>query len=98
MTRGARLEKSLAGDTTLAAMLVDSVAMARPTRPMATTSGDENLPTRTVGSQMTSPKMMGVALVTAAPMNENRVIVAGSPIVWPQTWSRCERQKREKSG
>jgi hypothetical protein len=31
-----------------------------------------------------------VALVTATPMNANRVIVVGRPMAWPRTWSRWD--------
>ena len=43
------------------------------------------------GSQIASPKITIVALVTATPMNANAVIVAGRPSAWP---SACERWLR----
>ena len=44
--------------------------------------------TSTTGSQIGSPKITIVALVTATPMNANAVIVVGRPSAWPST---CER-------
>ena len=91
MRRGARLEKSLAGETTFAAMLVVSCAASTTSAPTMITGG---LPIRaisTTGSQIASPKTTIVALVTATPMNANSVIVVGSPIAWPST---CERWLR----
>ena len=43
------------------------------------------------GSQIASPKITIVALVTATPMNANAVIVAGRPSAWP---SACDRWLR----
>ena len=71
------------GDTTFAAMFVVSCAasttsaekMITPVPPMRLTS--------TTGSQIGSPKITIVALVTATPMNAKAVIVAGSPIACP---------------
>jgi hypothetical protein len=40
------------------------------------------------GSQIGSPKITVVALVTATPMNAKSVIVVGRPSAWPSTWSR----------
>ena len=45
----------------------------------------------TTGSQIASPKMTIVALVTATPMNANAVIVVGRPSAWP---SACDRWLR----
>ncbi|MND06192.1 hypothetical protein D3C83_274370 [compost metagenome] len=43
------------------------------------------------GSQMASPKMTMVALVTATPMKAKAVMVAGNPSAWP---SACDRWLR----
>ena len=91
MCRGARLEKSFAGETTFAAMLVVSCASSTMSAPKMMTGA---LPIRAMsatGSQMASPNSTIVALVTATPMNANAVIVAGRPIAWP---SACERWLR----
>ena len=42
----------------------------------------------TTGSQIASPKITIVALVTATPMNANAVIVVGRPSAWPSIWER----------
>jgi hypothetical protein len=55
MKRGNALAKSLAGDTTLAAMLTAIVATTTVNIEIATITGDENLPTRTTGSQIACP-------------------------------------------
>ena len=91
MRRGARLEKSLAGDTTLAAMLVVSCASSTTSAPKMMTGGLPMRAMSTTGSQIASPKITIVALVTATPMNANAVIVAGRPSAWP---SACERWLR----
>ena len=44
--------------------------------------------TSTTGSQIGSPKIMIVALVTATPMNAKSVIVVGRPSACPST---CDR-------
>ena len=59
------------------------------------------LPMRAItwtGSQIASPNITIVALVTATPMNANAVIVAGSPSAWPITCDRWLRANRVKSG
>src|ERR1043165_6383321 len=82
MRPGARLEMSLAGLTTLAAMLVVSVATESMIREMMITGAEPTRATTSVGSQMVLPKMIGVALVTAMPMKQKRVIVVGRPRAW----------------
>jgi hypothetical protein len=89
--RGARLEKSLAGDTTLAAMLVVSCASMMTSAPKMITGGLPMRAISTTGSQIASPKSTTVALVTATPMKAKAVIVAGSPSACP---SACERWLR----
>ena len=44
----------------------------------------------TTGSQIASPKITIVALVTATPRNANAVIVAGRPSAWPSACDRCD--------
>ncbi len=53
--RGNALAKSLAGDTTLAAMFTASVATTAVNIEMAITSGELNRPTSLIGSQIISP-------------------------------------------
>ena len=83
MRLGARLEKSFAGDTTFAAMLVVICAARITSAPRITTSGLPMRAISTTGSQIASPKITIVALVTATPKNANAVIVAGRPSAWP---------------
>ena len=54
--------------------------------------------TRATGSQIASPYTARVAAVTAMPMNENPVIVSGSPMLCPTTCDFWSREKRVKSG
>src|SRR5436309_14726299 len=68
--RGARWAKSLAGLTTLAAMLVANVAMQRAIIATINTTGLSKRVSTSTGSQMDCPKMMVVAEVTATPLNE----------------------------
>src|SRR5580692_4928178 len=68
--RGLRFEKSLDGETTLAATLVFNVATSSATNAMDATTGWLNLPNRTTGSQMGAPNNTADAEVTATPMNE----------------------------
>jgi hypothetical protein len=65
---GFRLAKSLAGETTLAAMFVASVAMPRQSSATTSTAGLRKRVTSTTGSQMVVPKITTVAEVTATPM------------------------------
>src|SRR5439155_16980441 len=78
MNRGNALAKSLAGDTTLAAMLTATVATTTVNIETATTTGDVNRPTSCTGSQIASPKMMAVALVIITPIAANSDMVVGS--------------------
>jgi len=55
MKRGKALAKSLAGETTLAAMLTDSVATTTVNIEIATIHGWVNFPTSSTGSQMALP-------------------------------------------
>ena len=82
------LEKALAGPTTLAAALVEMVAIITAIIEKNTSVWDSNRRTRTTGSQMASPKIMTVALVTATPIKANRVIVLGKPDNCPTTCAR----------
>src|SRR5260221_14703475 len=80
---GARLAKSLAGLTILAAMLVASVERATASMAKVTSILLSNLTARTTGAQMVVPKMIGVADVTATPIKAKRVMGGGSPIARP---------------
>ncbi len=55
MRRGKALAKSLAGETTLAAMFTASVATTTVNIATATIHGSVNLPTSSTGSQMALP-------------------------------------------
>src|SRR5580765_2517572 len=81
MTRGARLLKSFAGDTTLAARLVVIVATVSAIIDSTTVNGPPILPSSSTGSQITLPpgNTSTVADVTATPMNAYSVIVGGNP-------------------
>src|SRR6516164_5869009 len=95
---GRKLEKSLEGDTTLAATLVFSVASSRATSAISATRGWLNRPSSTTGSQMASPKITADAEVTATPMKEYSVIALGSPSACPTICARCDLAYRVKSG
>src|SRR6516162_6220465 len=69
---GRRLEKSLEGETTLAATLVFSVAVNRAMSAMKATTGWRKRVNSTTGSQIASPNMTAEAEVTATPINEYR--------------------------
>ena len=70
MRFGARLEKSLEGETTLAPIFTLSVATRRATRASIAAKGWWNLPNSVMGDQMGSPKMVTEAEVQAIPMKE----------------------------
>src|ERR1051326_8402330 len=70
MRRGARLEMSLAGLTTLAAMLVVSVATESITSETMMTGTEPRRATTSTGSQIVRWKMIVVALVTTMPMKQ----------------------------
>ncbi len=55
ISRGKAFAKSLAGETTLAAMLTESVATTAVNMETATTTGELKRPISLTGSQMTSP-------------------------------------------
>jgi len=55
MRRGNMFARSLAGETTLAAMLTAMVATTTVNMEIAMMSGDVNLPTSTTGSQIACP-------------------------------------------
>ncbi len=67
---GARFENPFAGATTLAAILVVSVAIVRASMETKITVGFSNFESKTTGSQIACPKIMTVADVTATPINE----------------------------
>src|ERR1044071_10375485 len=82
--RGKALAKSLAGDTTLAAMLTDSVATTTVNIDTATTSGWLNWPTNCTGSQMVLPKITVEAAGMITPIAAKTTIVVGSATVCPR--------------
>src|SRR5260370_366192 len=77
MRRGERLEKSLAGETTLAATLTVRVAMSKAIIAKTTAKGLPRRARTATGFQSASPKMIRVAEVTAMSMNEYKVIESG---------------------
>src|SRR5215203_2750591 len=77
--RGFRLEKSLAGDTMLAAMFVCSCAQSTTRAATMITAGDPMRAMTSTGSQMAIPYITIVALVTATPTKANAVMVVGRP-------------------
>ncbi len=98
MKRGKAFEKSLAGETTLAAMFTLKVATTMVNIAMATNARLSKWPTRSTGSQMAFPKIIAVAEVMTTPMPANTVMVVGSATICPKACSRCECPKRVKSG
>src|SRR5262245_55731278 len=84
---GARLLMSLAGLTTLAAMLVVRVATESMVNEMMITGTLPSFATTCTGSQMVWWKITVVALVTTMPMKQKSVIVVGRPRAWPHTWA-----------
>mmetsp|Transcript_8458 Transcript_8458/g.21806 ORF Transcript_8458/g.21806 Transcript_8458/m.21806 type:complete len:311 (-) Transcript_8458:14-946(-) len=95
---GLRLTKALAGATTLAAILVDSVARIRPTNEAASGAAPDMRATTSKGSLTAAPKMETVAEVTASPMKEKAAITTGKPMACPVSWSRWLRAYLLKSG
>src|SRR3954452_16588613 len=79
ITRGERFEKSLDGETTLAAMFVEICAITTMiiARTSSTGSPSSSFATSATGSQIGSPYLTIVADVTAMPMNEKPVMVSG---------------------
>src|SRR5215469_70757 len=77
---GRRFEKSLEGETTLAATFVFNVAISSATSATSATNGWLNFPSNTTGSQIGSPNSTADADVTATPINEYSVIAVGNPI------------------
>mmetsp|Transcript_8191 Transcript_8191/g.28139 ORF Transcript_8191/g.28139 Transcript_8191/m.28139 type:complete len:349 (-) Transcript_8191:360-1406(-) len=84
---GAKLTSAFAGATTLAAMLVEMVASKSPMRESTVGARPWILLTTCTGSEITSPKMTVVELVTATPRKENKAMNTGSPIAWPVSWA-----------
>lgn len=83
---GLRLTKALAGATTFAAMLVLSVATARPNRPRSVGPAPPIFESTATGSAMGAPKITAVADVTTRARKEKRNIVSGRPIACPASW------------
>src|SRR5437879_5703354 len=72
MRRGERLEKSLAGETTLAATFTLSVAISKAIIARTTAKGFPRRARTATGFQSASPKMMRVTEVTAMPMKPEK--------------------------
>src|SRR2546426_10640592 len=73
MRRGERLEKSLAGETTLAATLTLSVAISKAIIARTTAKGLPRRARTATGFQSASPKMIRVAEGTAEPEKEKKI-------------------------
>src|SRR5438270_13309459 len=67
----------------LAATLTDRVATASVKSAKTTTSGLSNWPTSATGSQIALPNTTTVADVISTATSGKRVIVVGSPRIWP---------------
>src|SRR5437763_8746399 len=87
MSYGNAFAKSFAGETTLAAILTDSVATTTVNIDIATTTGCENWPTSFTGSHASAGFICGktttAADVMTTPIAANTTIVVGSATVWP---------------
>src|SRR5260370_28921786 len=77
MRRGERLEKSFAGETTLAATLTLSVAMSNAIMARTTANGLPSRARTATGFQSASPKMIRVAEGTAMAVEEKKGMGAG---------------------
>src|SRR5438874_11141417 len=95
---GRRFEKSYEGLTMLAATFTDSVATASVKSAKITTSGLLNWPTSATGSQIALPNTTTVADVISTATSGKRVIVVGSPRIWPSACARWLLPNRVKSG
>ena len=99
---GKALAKSLAGETTLAAIFTDRVATTTVNIEIATTTGCENCPTSLTGSHASAGFMFGntikAAEVIRMPIAANNVIVVGNATTCPITCSRWLLPNRVKSG
>ena len=78
---GAMFWKSLVGETMLAAVLVESVAMMISTMAMATQPGLSMRPIRLTGSEMVSPTSELEAAVSTTPSAAKKNIVSGRPMI-----------------
>src|SRR5262245_27289684 len=100
--RGKALAKSLAGETTLAAMLTASVATTAVNIEIATTGTLSNWLTTFNGSHKSFAAICGYMTMAAdviiTPIAANIVIVVGSATTCPTACSRWLRPKRVKSG
>src|SRR5438874_10356368 len=95
---GRAFEKSYDGLTMLAATLTDRVATASVKSAKTTTSGLSNWPTSATGSQTALPNTTTVADVISTATSGKRVIVVGSPRIWPSACARWLLPNRVKSG
>src|SRR6202165_1964607 len=95
---GITFEKSYDGLTMLAATLTDRGATASVKSAKITTSGLSNLAVSATGSQIGAPYTFCVAAVIRTATNGNKVIVVGSPRIWPHACARWLLPKRVKSG
>ena len=95
---GKALAKSLAGDTTLAAMLTDSVAMTTVNIETNTIIGFLNSPISSTGSHITLLKMIVVADVMMTPIAAKTVIVVGSATTCPISAAARAIQERVARG
>src|SRR5215510_7042361 len=98
MAFGIAFEKSYEGDTVLAAMLTEIVATASVKRASPTTIRFENLLVRATGSQIAWPYTTTVAEVIRTASSGKKVMVVGSPKIWPSICCLWLAPNRVKSG
>ena len=95
---GATFWKTLVGETMLAAVFVEIVAMMIINIASTTQKGLSILPIRLMGSEIVSPTSSNDAAVSTTPSPENRNMVSGKPMICPVICARCDLAKRLKSG
>ncbi|MDT4868782.1 hypothetical protein FQZ97_1037650 [compost metagenome] len=79
--------KSLVGETMLAAVLVDRVAMMINAIASATHIGLWMWPISVTGSDTVTPTSFTEAAVITTPREANRNMVSGRPKICPRIWS-----------
>lgn len=81
-----RCTMAMAGVSALAAMLVVSVAMIRNAIMPMTRGTFSIMPVSCTGSQMASPNITTVQLVTSEPTSARPTMPDGMPMNWPTMW------------
>src|SRR5437763_15926239 len=94
--RGHRLEKSFAGETTLAPMFTLSVASRIAINEITTATGEGNRLSNCTGSQIAAPYIATVAEVTTIPITAYSVLVVSNAracTIPSSRWLRADRVK-----